>query len=193
MKKWLSILLVAPLLAGSAFAADLSGAKKELPASVRIGAVDFKSCVENSKLGKQEQASFEAMKNQMETVVVEKEKTLEELAGKLGNPDELDLMSPEAEVELKRKFRALSQEMGQIQNQFYQTLQQANYKVVQKISDAVAKASEKVAKDLKIDLVLNDETCFYCNLAIDISSLVVKEMDAQLDQENKNAPAALGS
>lgn len=174
MKKWLSILLFAPLLA---FAAD---AKTEIPANIKMGVVDFKTCVENSKLGKQEQASFEAMKNQMENVVIEKEKVLEELAGKLNNPDELDLMSPEAEVELKRKFRGLSQEMGQIQNQFYQTLSQANMKIVQKISDAVSKASEKVAKDLKIDLVLNDETCFYCNSAINISSLVVKEMDVDL-------------
>lgn len=180
-----------PLLATSAFAVDVpganSGTKKEMPASIKIGAVNFKSCVENSKLGKQEQASFETLKNQMESVAEEKEKTLEELAGKLNNPDELDLMSPEAEVELKRKFRTLSQEMGQLQNQFYQTLQQANYKVVQKISDAVAKASEKVAKDLKLDLVLNDETCFYCNSAIDISSLIVKEMDAQMGQDNKSS------
>lgn len=169
--------MLAPMLA---FGAE--GTKTELPAPIKIAVIDFKSCVEHSKLGKQEQASFEAMKNQMETVVEEKEKVLEELAGKLNNPDELDLMSPEAEVELKRKFRALSQEMGQIQNQFYQTLNQANYKVIQKISDAVSKASEKVAKDLKIDLVLNDETCFYCNSAIDISSLVVKEMDTDMNQ-----------
>lgn len=187
MKKWLSILLLAPLLA---FGADAPVAKKEVPASIKIGSVNFKTCVEKSNLGKQEQASFEAMKDQMEKVVIEKEKTLEDLAAKLGNPDELDLMSPEAEVEMKRKFRALSQEMGQIQNQFYQTLQQANYKVVQKISEAVAKASEKVAKDLKIDLVLNDETCFYCNAAIDISTFVIKEMDGQIDSDNKSSPAS---
>lgn len=171
MKKWLSILLIAPLLA---FAAD---APTSAPTTIKVGVVDFKTCVDNSKLGKQEQASFETMKNQMEAVALEKEKVLEELAGKLNNPDELDLMSPEAEVELKRKFRALSQEMGQIQNQFYQTLSQANMKIVQKISEEVSKASEKVAKRLGFDLVLNDETCFYCNSAINISSLVVKEMD----------------
>lgn len=186
MKKWLSTLSLALLLAQTAFAADAQGSKKDLPQSIKIATVDFKSCVENSKLGKQEQASFEAMKNQMESVVLEKEKVLEELAGKLNNPDELDLMSPEAEVELKRKFRSLSQEMGQIQNQFYQTLNQANLKVVQKLSDIVAQASEKVAKELKVDLVLNHETCFYCNSAIDISSQIVKEMDAEMDQPTIN-------
>lgn len=179
MKKWLSILLLAPLLA---FATEGGPLKKDMPL-MKMAVVNFKSCVENSKLGKQEQASFEAMKNQMETVVMEKEKVLEELAGKLNNPDELDLMSPEAEVELKRKFRALSQEMGQIQNQFYQTLSQANLKIVQKISDSVAKASEKVAKDIKVDLVINHETCFYCNSAFDISSLVVKEMDVEMAEK----------
>lgn len=183
MKKWTALLLIkAALLATTvAFAADV-------PASIKIGIVTFKTCVEESKLGKQEQASFETMKNQMESVVDEKEKVLNELAAKLNNPDELDLMSPEAEVELKRKFRSLSQEMGQMQNQFYQTLNQANMKIVQKLSEAVSKASTKVAKDLKIDLVVNDETAFYSSSNIDISSLVVKEMDAQIAAAAPAAP-----
>lgn len=154
-------------------------------AELKIGVVNFKSCVEDSKIGKQEQAAFEAMKKQMESVVEEKEKVLSELANKLNNADELELMSPEAETELKRKFRALSQEMSQLQTQFYQTLNQANFQVVQKLSELVTKAAEKVAKEQNLDLILNDEGSFYTNKNLDVSSLIVKK----LDEEDAAKPA----
>lgn len=151
--------------------------------AVKIGTVNFKKCVEESKLGKQEQASFEAMKKQMETVVEEKEKVLNDLALKLNDPDQLDLMSPEAETELKRKFRALNQDLSQLQNQYYQTLSQANVKIVQTLSEVVAKAAEKVAKDLNLELVVNDETSFYASPKLDISPKVVVEMNRISEQE----------
>lgn len=171
MKKWLLICLACSTLS---FAAE---------ANSTIRYVNFKTCVEESKIGKQEQAAFEAMKKQMETVVEEKEKVLTELANKLNNVDELELMSPEAETELKRKFRALSQEMSQIQTQFYQTLSQANMQIVQKLSEIVTKASEKVAKEKNLDFVLNDEGTFFANKALDISSSIVKEMDTNFVEE----------
>ena len=176
MKKWLlrSLTCSALLLSSTSFAE---------PANIKIGVVNFKTCVEESKFGKQEQASFEAMKQQMENVVEEKEKVLGDLANKLNNADELELMSPEAETELKRKFRALSQEMSQLQTQFYQTLNQANFQVVQKLSETVTKASEKVAKDQSLDLILNDEGAFFVNKALDVSPLVIKQMDAQFEEE----------
>lgn len=183
MRRWTFSALLGLLMPLCASAADASGAAK-------IGTVNFKLCVEESKLGKQEQASFEAMKKQMENVVEEKEKTLNDLANKLNDADQLDLMSPEAETELKRKFRGLSQEMSQIQQQFYQTLQQANFKIVQTLSEAVNKAAEQVAKDQKLDLVLNDETCFFANKALDVSTKVVTEMDRQFDPTAKKAADA---
>lgn len=179
MKKWLFITC---LSAGTCFGTSVAAHTQQ------IGLVDFKVCVEESKVGKQEQASFGTMKKQMEDVVLEKEKVLNDLASKLNNPDELDLMSPEAETEMKRKFRALSQEMNQIQSQFYETLNQANFKIVQKISELVAKASEAVAKAQKLDLVLNDETCFYSSKELDISPAVIKEMDRLFDEDAKNTP-----
>lgn len=184
MKRWTIAALLGLLMPLCATAADAAEAAK-------IGTVNFKLCVEESKLGKQEQASFEAMKKQMEDVVEEKEKTLNDLANKLNDPDQLDLMSPEAETELKRKFRGLSQEMTQIQQQFYQTLQQANFKIVQTLSEAVNKAAEQVAKDQKLDLILNDETCFFANKALDVSSKVVAELDRQFSTTGKKPAEAV--
>ena len=176
MKKWyFSSLLALALIYGQGFALE----------SAKIALINFKTCVEESKVGKKEQTAFEAMKKQMENVVDEKENALAALANKLNDPDQLDLMSPEAETELKRKFRAQRDELQNIQAQYMQTLQQANFKIIQNLSEVVAKASEKVAKSENIDLVLNDETCFYINNKLDVSPQVVKEMDLIFDEENR--------
>lgn len=151
----------------------------------KIAIVDFKVCVENSKIGKQEQANFDALKKQMETVLEEKEKTLNDMASKFNDIDYLDSLSPEAETELKRKFRALSQELNNQQTQYYQALSQTNMKVVQKITDNVVKASEEVAKKLKIDIILNEDSAFYTNPDLDISMEIVKILDEMFDKEAK--------
>lgn len=171
-------------LRGILFALVLSTAA--LQGETKFGFVNFKAVVEQSKSGKQEQATFEALKKQMEDVLGEKEKTLTEIGNKLNDPDQLDVMSPEAETDLKRKFRALSQEMQGQQQQFYQTLNQANFKVVQKLTELVTKASEAVAKDEKLDVVMNDDGCFFYNKGLNVSDKVVKKMDELADQVAKN-------
>lgn len=154
---------------------------------LKIGLVDFRACVEESKLGKQEQAAFEAIKKKMETVLEEKEKELNELADKLNDPDQLDLMSPEAETELKRKFRALSQELSQVQAQYYQSLNQTNMKIVQKLADTVAEASEMVAKEDQFDLLINNESTFFSKDNLDVSPRIVEKMNWLFDEEAKKS------
>lgn len=148
---------------------------------VVIRTVNFKSCVENSKLGKQEQANFEALKKQMENILAEKEKTLNEIAEKFEDPDYLDSLSPEAETEIKRNFRHLNQELTQLQQQYYQALSQTNMKVVQKLTDVVNKAADTVAKQNGYDLILNEESYFHSNPDLDVSSKIVVAMDQLFD------------
>jgi len=149
-----------------------------------IGIVNFKICVENSKVGKKEQQHFESMKKQMEDMLVEKEKSLNEIATKFNDPDYLDSLSPEAEAEMKHKFRTLSQELQQHQNQYYQVLNQENFKIIQKIGEHITEASKVVAKNKNLDMVLNEEMAFFHTDALDISNDVVKVMD-QLYKEEK--------
>lgn len=165
-------------------ALNVQALESNAPAKVRT--VNFKKCVEQSKVGKQEQASFEAIKKQMETVLVEKEKVLNEMAAKFEDPDFLDGLSAEAETELKRKFRALSQEFAQLQQQYVQALQQTNFKIVQKLTTAVSKAATEAAQKQKIDLVVNEENAaFFVSPNLDISSDVVSIMDQHLEKEEK--------
>lgn len=160
----------------------------------RIGIVNTKKCLEESKLGKQEQANFEKMKTQMESVLQDKERTLEEIESKLNDDDYMDSISDEAAAELKRKRRSIKQEGYQLQNQYMQTLQQANVKIVQKITDTISKASEQVAKEAvamgqPIDLILSDEACTYFNTQLDITPRIIGKMNAIFDSEPKEQPA----
>ncbi len=156
---------------------------------LRIAQVNFKTCVEKSKIGQKEQASFDAMKKQMETILEEKEKALTDVSSKFNDIDYLDSLSPDAEAELKRQFRTLNQEFTAQQNQFYQTLSQTNMLVIQKLTEAVTKASAEVAKANKIDIVLNDESSFYTVASIDISNLVIKALDEAFEKEPKDTKA----
>lgn len=197
MKKWkqkiavFAVLCTSTLLLCSAAEPTKAPTASNNQTSFKVGIVSFKTCVEQSKLGKQEQANFEALKKQMESVLAEKEKTMNEMASKFNDADYLDSLSPEAETELKRKFRALSQEITQQQNQYMQTLQQTNFKVVQKLQDQVTKSSEIIAKNDKIDLILNDEGSFYSSPNLNISNKVIALMDKEFDKNppeaNKNA------
>lgn len=161
-----------------------AAAPAALPAqNLKVGLVNFKYCVENSKLGKQEQSNFESLKKQMDEVLEEKEKALSEISGKLNDPDYLDSLSQEAEAELKHKYRSMTQEMAQHQQQFYQMLNQANFKIVQKLNEIVGEASKEVAKKKNLDLIINEEGTFYYSQALDISKDVVKEMDLKAEKK----------
>jgi len=156
-----------------------------------------KKCLEQSKAGKQEQSNLENMKNQMESILRDKEKSLEELETKLDDEDYMDSITDEAAAELKRKKKKLKQEGFDLQNQYMQTLQQTNYKSIQKITEIINKASEQVAKELMgtsqaIDVILNDEACTYFNPKLDISDKVVAKMNALFDAEAKEMGSPKG-
>ncbi len=164
----------------------LSGVIPSLSAEMNIAIVNFKMCVDQSKLGKEEQSNFEALRNQMEKSFEAKEKDLTEMSNKFNDADFLDSLSLEAETELKRKFRVASQELNQLQSQYYQALSQANMKIIQQMQDAVVIASKAVAEEKNIDLIVNDESTFFYNPKHDISMDVIAMLDKNYEQEAQN-------
>lgn len=192
MKKYLPLSLLASLMlsgvlsaapeanvaGNTAFAAPQNGLK--------VGVVNFKDVVEHSKYGKFEQSNFETLKKQMENVLEDKEKTLTEISNKFNDQDYVDSLSSEAEADLKHKFRMINQELGQIQTQYYQTLNQANMKILQKLNEVVGKAAGNIAKDNGLDLILNEDGGFYYAPHLDISKKVIAALDLQYDAEMKS-------
>ncbi len=159
----------------------------------QMGVVNFASCVTESKLGKQEQASFESMKSQMTKSLEELEKQINDISAKFNDQEYLESLNPKAEEELKTKFRTLSEELSRNQNQFYQLLNQANMRIIQMIQGQITLAAEKIAKEKKLALVLNKEALFYFAQALDITDQVIAEMDKQFAaNEAKKAEAKKG-
>jgi outer membrane protein len=180
-KQFLMASLVSSLgLMASGFAAD---------AAPSVGVVNFSNCITESKLGKQEQNTFESLKKQMGALLEDTEKQLTEISTKFNDKEYLDSLSPEAEEEMKAKFRALNEELSRYQNQYYQVLNQANMKLVQVISSNINSAAEKVAKEKKLTMIINKEACFFYSPALEITSSVVAEMDKNYDVEMKKMAA----
>jgi outer membrane protein len=185
MKK-IALVILCLVAFGTANAAPVGqGNVPSNPSNLKIRVLNFKRVAEQSKLGKKEQTSFEALKKQMESVLKEKEKVINEMASKFEDPDYLDSLSAEAETDMKRKFRALNQEFGQLQQQYLQTLQQTNFKVVQNLSEMVAKAATTLAQREKIDMILNDEVGFFVNPSYDVSSQIISILDEMPEQETQ--------
>ncbi len=166
----------------------------------KVAVVNFKYCVEHSKIGQQEQSTFDMIKKQMETSLEEREKAFkekrkpyDELKAKLEDEDYVDGLTPEAEKEMHAKLEGLTRDLTQmqlqvqeLQQQYLQALQQANLKIIQKLAETVSTASEKVAKDMQFDFVLNEDSCFYYKSDFEISKQVVAEMDSLYEKELKD-------
>src|ERR1700722_13035258 len=180
-RRFFPALLIVTTLTAAAFTAE---------SAPNYGSVNFGTCVSDSKLGKQEQASFESLKKQMASLLEDTEKQLNELSTKFNDPEYLDGLSPEAEEELKVKFRTLNEELNRYQNQYYQVMNQANMRIMQTLAVSINSASEKVAKDKKLSMVVNKDACFYFTPALDVTNLVIVEMDKSFAPQEAKKPVA---
>lgn len=181
MKKQSLVFVGGFLLAAMGY---LSLASTVASSGAKIATVSFKTCVDESKLGKKEQSRFNEMKKGLEETLSVKEKELSELQAKFKD-DVIDTLSPQAEQELKEKFKKLSQEYSMQQNQYMQMMNQTQYQLVQKFSKRIETAATAIAKSKGIDVVLNEEGCFYYSPSIDISKEVIQAMDAQPDTDEE--------
>lgn len=149
-----------------------------------IGVVNFTNCVMDSKAGKREQENMDNLRKQMASMMENVEKELREITAKFDDTEYLDSLSPKAEEELKAKHQALQEDLARYQQQFYQVLNHAQYQMVQKLSNTIASASEKVANIQGFEYVINREACFYIRSDRDVTNLVITEMDKAFDLEN---------
>lgn len=156
-----------------------------LAADSTMGVVNFTSCITDSKYGKQEQQQMEKIAQNMNSLIEETEKELKGINEKFEDQDYMDGLSPEAEQEMKMKNQALNEDLMKYHNQRYQAMQQAEYFFVHKINAAVSAASEVVAKDKHLDLIIRKEVAFFVDPKMDITKLVVDQMDKNYEQDLK--------
>jgi outer membrane protein len=158
-------------------------------AEQKVGIVNMENIFMETKLGKQEQASFETMRKQFATLLEDTEKQLRDLHEKLQDKDTLDGLSPEAEAEMKNKFAQLSEEMNRYQQQYGQFIQQGQHRLMQSIFGGITQASEKLAAAKGYTMILNKQMCFYNAPTLDVTADMVKEMDKSFEDEAKKTTA----
>ncbi|MEZ5314747.1 MAG: OmpH family outer membrane protein [Chlamydiales bacterium] len=159
-------------------------------ADANIGFINFKTCVEKSKHGQQERDKLEAMKKQMTETLEKTDNELQEMAKKIEDQDYMDALSSTAQNELKQKFQFLSQDFARYQNQYYQMLNQANYKMLQTIHDEVSSISEKIRERKKLSFIMNEDSAFAFAPSLDFTEETIKEMDKQFEIENNPSSIA---
>ena len=157
--------------------------------TIPYGIVNSASCVNESKYGKDEQQSLEKLRDQWIAMMTDKEKALQEIVNKFNDPEFVDSLSPEAEAEMKADFQAKNEELGRYQNQYMQIMQQAQMKLGQNMHGHISKASEAIAKQKKLPMVVREEACFFYNPSFDITNAIVAEMDKSYDKDHSQAPA----
>ncbi len=144
-------------------------------------------------MSKQERTALEKMKNQMESVLKDKEKAIHGIENKLRDEDYMDSISDEAERELRHKKKILIEEGVELNRQFSDNLEMTNMKIMQTIIEAINKASKEVVQDMAnnnqpVDLILTSEkSCTYFNPVLDITDRVLAKMDAIYEAEAKKA------
>lgn len=156
------------------------------PTDNLIRIVNLQTCLDASKTGKAEVKRFEALKKQLEEKLVQKEKKLNELSPKF-TQEYLDSITPEEEKKLKDEFQKLSQEFSQEQSSYYQTLNQTQMEILQKMQDRVMQASKAISKDKSIRLILRHDACLFCDDALDLTADVISWIDAHPEQTEDTA------
>ena len=177
-KYFLSAITAFGLMGGSLSAQEAKEAAKE----TLIGVVNFATCVTESKLGKKEQENAETIRKQMASMIEETEKEIQEISAKFEDTEHLDSLSPKAEEELKVKFQTLQEQHARYQNQYYQVANQIQYQMLQKMSGFISEAAEKVAQEKHLDYVMNKEACFFIRSDLDVTPLVIDELNHKFDE-----------
>lgn len=157
------------------------------PLTASIGVVNFSECVEKSKLGVQEQKSLEEARKQMFSSLESMKRELEEMAGKFQDPEYLDSISSEEESKMREKFAKLSSDLSNYENQYLQILNQAKMQFVHKLASYVGRASEKIAQERGLSLVVDNDVCFFYGSKLNLTQDVLAQMDQEFDLQEKTS------
>jgi outer membrane protein len=162
-------------------------------AEQKVGVVNFENIFLETKLGKQEQTSFETMRKQFATLLEDTEKRYRELDTELQDKDIIDGLSPEAEAKKRSDLAQMGEDLGRYNQQYYQFMQQGQHKIMQTVFGGISQASEKLAAAKGYTMILNKQACFYSAPTLDVTADLVKEMDKNFEEDAKKqaAPASV--
>lgn len=154
----------------------------------KIGIVSFANCIQESKYGKKEQSTLKALQNQITSLIKDTEQQLQEIANKLNDAEYIDTLSPEGEQELKIKFQNHQEDLQRYQQQYYEFINQANYKVMQTMHFHVKNAAKIVSAKLNLDYVLDENSVICNNAGIEVTNQIIQELDMLFEKDENDKP-----
>jgi len=149
----------------------------------KIAVVNFSECVHGSKYGIREQASLEKVQNELKKGIQDLHNQLNQIVTKLQDEDYRDAISQEEEKALQSKLQLLNEELNRYQGQYYQTMQQANMKMLQAMHEKTSEAAKAVAKEEGIGFMLNSEAALSFPTSHDATKSVLSKLDQWYDKE----------
>ena len=165
------------ILSAAVLAVLCSQGSVEATDANKYGVVNFRRCIEETKTGQKEEQSFNQMKTELTAMAEGREKEIQEIMAKLQDSDFIDSISPEEEQKLKQEFAMKNQEMRMFENQFYQTMNQANFQLLHKIRQEAQSASAKVGEKEGVLLIVDEETCFFAHPALNLTDSIIAQMN----------------
>lgn len=156
----------------------------------KLGVVDFELCASESKIGKEEAASFNSLQSKAMADMQSMEKERQDLAKKLEDQDYLDGLSPDAQQELHQKIQNHQMKMQMAGENYEKTLRQTYQVMEEKLSSNVKTAAEKIAQDKKLDMVIPSRFCIYSIPTLNITDSVIKKMDESFGKDTQKELSA---
>lgn len=178
---FISTLLLFTFLSTSLIAAEVKSSALD-KAGLRV--VNTRECFINSKLGKQEQQAFEALKNEKTKSIDETSKKLHEIADKLSSSELLESMSPKEEQNLKSMYEQLNQDLNQLHNESYQVLYQADMRINQTLQNNIDESLQEMEKEGPY-IILKSDACYYYSPELDVTNTVIKKLDEKFEKTTK--------
>ena len=154
-----------------------------------FGVLNFHTLAADSKLGKQENASFEAMRTQMVSMLEETRKQAEELEKKLADPEFRDSLSPEADAEHQTKLENFKMDLQRYRAQYAQVMEQAQMRFMQAMTQSINTASDTVRKNKNLLMIVHKDACPSVDPSLDVTQSILEEMDSSFEEAQKKLAA----
>ena len=151
-----------------------------------IGVVNFSQCMMKSKLGEIEKSRFEKEQQDVSSKLQKLGEELQRLLTQLNDSDYLSTLNPEAQQEMQEEFQSKNQTYNQEYSAYTKLIEEKKTHFFEIITEEINQATDSVAKKEGFPTVLNSEAVIYYQPQHDLTSKVIKQMDQQYLQKQKD-------
>ncbi len=149
--------------------------------------VDFGQFVQSSKIAQKEQQSLASLAKEFESRVNSLDGEIQRMVDQLKDPDYIDSLSQEAEMEQRHKLQMMGEERMRMAQQVQAQFQQAQQRTIQGLQGLVASAAAQLAEKEHYRAILTKDVAFFVASDLDCTAEIIELVDST---EPAGRPAA---